>query len=222
MWSHFMSRWTAYLIAAATVAGAFSIPFIVPAAAAPAAGSHARGAAATPMSYGARPVHRAHPRALAPRPHAQPAGHGRWQGRHGRLHGGAHGGWRHGSHDRLGRHEQHRGHGHHRRRSMSGYGAAGWGSVYVAPAPVYGAGYAEPPLQWTHAEPDLAPCVRPLIIQIGAPVYNHPTPQVTYGAAGCGEPKIARYVVGPAVTGPRVLDVAGEPSGRGRVVRARH
>ena len=155
MWSHFMSRWTAYLIAAAAaaVAGALSLPAIAPAAAAPAAGAHARGPVAAPMSTGARQVHRARPPAFAPRPHALSGGHrqglhgprrhGRWQGHHGVSHG------------RFGR-PDHRRYGHHGRRNMLGYGAAGWGSVYAPPERVYNTGYAEPPLQWTHAEPDLS------------------------------------------------------------------
>jgi hypothetical protein len=210
-----MSRWTAYLIAAATAAGALAIPAVAPAAAAPAAGSHARGPVAAPTFNGARPVHRPRPPAFAPRPHARsgvhaPSPHGRWQGHHARSHGH----WN----ARFGRPDHHRRHGYHGRRNMLGYGAAGWGSVYnVQAAPAY-TGYAEPPLQWTHAEPDLAPCVRPLIIQIGAPVYNRPIPEVTYGAAGCGAPQVVRYVVGP-----RVLDVtSGEAPARGAALRARH
>lgn len=210
MWSHFMSRWTAYLIAAAAVAGVFSLPPIAPAAAAPAAGAHARGPVAAPTFNSARSAHRVRPPAFALRLHARSGGHGarhhgRWQGHHGVSHG------------RFGR-PDHRRYGHHARRNMLGYGAAGWGATYnVQAAPVY-TGYAEPPLQWTHAEPDLAPCVRPLIIQIGSPAHNRAMPQVSYGAAGCGAPQVVRYVAGP-----RVLDVtSGEAPARGAALRARH
>ncbi|HEY8579016.1 MAG TPA: hypothetical protein VIL72_03965 [Beijerinckiaceae bacterium] len=137
--------------------------------------------------------HAPHPRGphIRPPAHAQRPGVGPPHRHHAWSHGPRppHGEWR-------GRHRRH-GHGGH----PAGFGYGYWGSGFVgtAAAPIYPAGAAEPPLTWTHAEPPLAPCSGPLVIQVGSPTRKL-TPRVLYGSPTvCGPTQIVRYVVGAKV-----------------------